>query len=99
MPITKIFAVNQGDDERCPGQPKWFYTNEETAQAVSDGRGWFGGKAPVSHHDALVIDGTAYLLARVEPIELDPVIDDEQSVRQRAIAKLTPEERKALKIR
>ena len=99
MEIRKIYAVNQGDTDRYAGQPAWFFDSKDDAVNCSLGRGWYGGNAPVGEHMALVIDGTAYLLARAEPVALNVTPEDEQAKKNAALAKLTEEERKLLGIR
>jgi hypothetical protein len=99
LAIRKIYAVNQGDDDRHAGSPCWFFENRSDAEQCAVGRGWWGGTAPVSEHNALIVDDQAYLLTRVEPVRLNFTPDDEQAKRNAARAKLTEEERKLLGIR
>ncbi len=99
MEIVTIYAVNQGDDDMHAGKPKWFFRSLTDAKECARGRGWYGSDAPVGNHKALIVDGAAYLLAQPKPVELDPVLDDEQAKKNKAVAKLSDEERKLLGIR
>ena len=94
--IKEIYAVNQGDNEFNCGQPRWFFDAKTDAELCAVGRGWFGGVAPVRHHPAIVVDGKMYLLARVEPVNLNESPEDEQAKKNAARAKLTEAERKLL---
>lgn len=98
MEILKIYAVNQGDNDRHSGTPRWFFEDKQIAVNCSIGRGWYGGNAPIGEHSALIIDGNAYLLARPEPVALNVTPEDEQAKKNAARAKLTEEERKLLGI-
>lgn len=97
--IKKIYAVNQGDDDRHLGHPCWFFEGRSDADNCAVGRGWYGGNAPVSEQNELIVDGEAYLLSRVEPVKLNFTPEDEQAKKNAARAKLTDEERKLLGIR
>jgi hypothetical protein len=97
--IKKIYAVNQGDDDRHTGHPCWFFEGRSDADNCAVGRGWYGRTAPVSEHNALIVNGEAYLLSRVEPVKLNFTPEDEQAKKNAARAKLTDEERKLLGIR
>lgn len=97
--IKKVYAVNQGDDDRSSGSPCWFFEDYAAAKNTAFKRGWYGGDAPISEHNVLVVDGEAYLLARVEPVKLNESPDDILAKKQAVMAKLTDEELKLLGIR
>lgn len=91
-----LYAVHQNDTERNSGTPAWYYTSATEANNVADGRGWYGSKAPVSQHSALLIDGKYWLLANVTPIEVDRGPNWEKEVKAKALAKLTETEKQLL---
>lgn len=98
LEIKEIYAVNQGDNEFNCGQPRWFFDSKTDAELCAVGRGWFGGVAPVRKHSAIVVDGNTYLLARVDPLNINESPEDEQAKKNAARAKLTEAERKLLGI-
>ena len=95
--IIKIYAVHQGDDDRSSGRPQWYFVSRLDAEIVADGRGWYGGDAPISTRSAITAkDGKLYLLADEKPINLNIGPDDLKERKERALKKLTPGERKML---
>ncbi len=94
--VTTIYAVNQGDDDRHCGYPAWFFTTRAAADDCAIDRGWYGGKAPVGEHTALIANGEAYLLASPKPIKLDVHPDDIIAKKRAVLAKLTKEEQELL---
>ena len=97
--FKEVYAVHQGDDDRSIGYPEWFFCDKKDAEMIADGRGWYGGNAPVSTHKAIKAeDGNYYLLAKEEPIQLNVGPDDLEERRQKALNKLTTGERRLLGI-
>lgn len=96
--IKTIYSVNQGDDDRSPGKPKWWFSDVDRANHVAHKRGWYGGDAPVAQHKVIIVGGKTFRLASDEPINilLDIGPEEIETERQKAMAKLTDHERKIL---
>lgn len=94
---TKIFEVFANSDSTegrgrtiCIG----IFTNRENAEARARGQGVMGTNADVKSSTAKVVhfSGEIYLLGRNVEKSFDPT----EELRQRALSKLTPEEKKVL---
>lgn len=96
--IITLFALHT-DSERSLGEPFEFYIDENRAVEMAKGRGWYGGAAPCRPVTAIVWpDGRYYLLRSDTPIPVDcsegrPAAD---VLKERALAKLSLEERRVL---
>lgn len=94
-----VYAVHQGDDDRYSGKPAWYFDSKADAEMIASGRGWYGGKAPISNHKAILgADGNYYLLAKEQPIKLNVGPEDLAEQKEKALKKLTPAERRLLGI-
>lgn len=94
--IKEIYAAcetvsERGDVGKCLG----FSFNENVANKLAEGKGWYGGKGSVEKHFALVLKDEIYLLQDKKPIP-QKLIKDEQVLIDSALSKLTKEEREAL---
>lgn len=95
--LFPMWVVYENADERGDGTPAWFFSNEVVARQQAAGRGWYGGDAPVrEHHGLQTSDGRVYWLQQEEPIALNFTPADAKKMRQRALAKLTRDERMLL---
>ena len=101
--LIDVYCVHQGDDDRSPGYPAFFYSNESQAKAKAKGIGWYGGDAPVRKRRGICFDGDKVYLLDADhsrPIDLDDKRKQaRQEIRKAALTKLTPEERKALRLK
>lgn len=93
--IIKIWAVHQGDNEFTNGYPYYFFLNEVDALYAAKNKGWYGGPAPVTEQWVLLIHDKMYLLQKNEPIKFG-LKTKEEEMRERALKKLTQEEKKVL---
>lgn len=99
--VFEVWAVHQGDDDRSIGRPEWFFTTQKAALEHAQKRGWYGGPAPVTKRLAydLGVGGKILILDVNFP---EPVIIgyseavENQKRRNKALAKLTTEDREAL---
>ena len=96
--VAEVWAVHQGDSERHSGMPKWWFDTKQQADDVAVDRGWYGGTAPVSQHSAIVIGGSCFVLRDTEAKTLNAGPEDEDEIKQKALAKLSATERKVLGI-
>jgi hypothetical protein len=95
----KVWTVNQGDDDRHCGYPKWYFPTYAQAQEVAKGRGWYGGDAPIGEGWAITIelDNETYLLQHEGSAEPTPIVigltpTEEVEIWNKALSKLTLEE-------
>lgn len=99
--IFEVWAVHQGDDDRGSGFPEWFFDSEAAARKHAEKRGWYGSDAPISKRKAydLRSGGKILILDNKFP---EPVIMgyseavENQKKRNKALAKLTKEDREVL---
>lgn len=106
--LITIFEVRQTTDERGSRGPVIGYCDAmSTADARAKGEGWWGGMGKISEVSALVIDGKVWALRQPEPVQvmnleqvrvLKPVPQSEidTELRNAALAKLSPDERRVL---
>lgn len=99
--IFEVWAVHQGDDDRNSGYPEWFFASEAAARKHAEKRGWYGGDAPVSKRLAydLGVGGKILILDNrfPEPLMLGySEAVENQKKRNKALAKLTKEDREVL---
>lgn len=94
--IITVWGVHQGDTDTNRGYPKWFFDNPINAEACAKGRGWYGGKAPIEKYTAIQFEDNAYILLKKNPVKLNYGPEDELAKKEKALKKLTPEERKLL---
>ncbi len=105
MKLITVYVVNQGDDDRYSGKPKWVFRTETQANSVAHGRGWYGGNAPTGPRKAILGDDgeTVYLCDPSEPFRLNIGPEDEKQEKERLLKKLddnfTDYEKKALGIK
>ncbi len=92
-----VYAVMLGGDDRSSGTPGEWYSTESAANIAAKNRGWYGGDAPVKSFPAVRINGKAYILRSANPVDLDlEEAKQNERVKQQALGKLSPEERKVL---
>ncbi|MBK3780238.1 hypothetical protein G3A43_08205 [Paraburkholderia aspalathi] len=103
-----IFEVRQTTDERgTRGTVVGYCDSQSTADACAKGEGWWGGMGMVTEMSALVVDGKVWALRQPEPVEvlnltavraLKPIPQSEldTNLRNAALAKLSPDERRVL---
>lgn len=91
--FTTVWAAHSGMEGKVIGT----YSSEESATAAARGKGEWGGNGVVSSFPAVIINRKCYLLMTREPVDLD---DEErrlkEQLRQQGLARLSPDERKAL---
>ena len=97
--VFNVWVVYEGGDERHHGRPSTTlaFTDEAAANESARGRGWYGGKAHVGSFRAIMgIHGRTWLVTE-EIRDINHVqFDYEATVREKALAKLSDEEKKAL---
>lgn len=96
--IVQLYAVWQGETDYGGGHPQWYFDDERLAHEVARGRGWYGGKAGVSTVLAISTVNGFFILDKPTPMKLDIMEFAPEIARERALAKLTPEEAKLLGI-
>lgn len=101
--LKKVYVVHQGDDDCSSGTPVWFYDSRTKAETIAEGRGWWGGDAPVS--EQLLVegkDGKFYHVSKANSVTLNPDIDKslkKAELRDKALSKLSDEEKDALDLK
>lgn len=92
--IRSMFEVRETvDDKGRLGQTVGYFFNENDAHDAAVGQGWYGSDGVVTPRFSLRVNGSDYLLASKTPIEFGSY---RNLLRQRALAKLTVEEREVL---
>lgn len=103
--LITVWAVNQGDDDRHSGTPHWWFSNEGIARSFAKGKGWYGGDAPVGQHTVLMVPAEVTESGKIEYYLADERVDvdgkeelEENRLKEQALAKLTPEEKRVLRL-
>lgn len=95
-----VYQIYEGGDEWGNERPAEFYSTHTKATLAAKGRGAYGGNAKVETKYAVSFNGVVYVLADKNPIDLDGQLAQRtENIRKQALAKLTPEEVEALKIK
>ena len=96
--IKPVWAIHCNDGERNIGPPTNYYSTKELADQKSIGSGWYGGKAYISAHKAIWVNGVVYVLGNSgHPIDLDDTSKTTREyIKRVALDKLSPEEKAAL---
>lgn len=93
--IEEVYAVNQEDDDRSSGKPKWWFKEKQEAVEAARGMGWYGSNAPISKHHAIIIDHKIFLLQRVSPVYFGGIVSDRE-IKTQALKKLSETEKRVL---
>jgi hypothetical protein len=104
MNVHKVWTVHRNADDHNDGPITDVCAHEALAMQVAKGGGWYGGNAPVVERWAITTDGRTYLIdqeTKGEPVSVAQNLDEirmgqEEKVKRAALAKLTPDERRAL---
>lgn len=100
-PVFTVWTVHRDNDDRSDGPITDVCGTRALAEAAAKGSGWYGGDAPVRTHHAIRVGNATYLLQSEDPVCVAFSLDDlvlahEHATRLKALAKLTPEERRVL---
>lgn len=98
--IKKVYEVWTTEDDRGRrGRMVGVFTEKQVAVNSARGKGWYGGDAEVAEGHAVQLDGKWYRLASPEEVELNTdLIAEEERIKREALAKLSPRERRLLKV-
>lgn len=96
--LIKTYCVYEGGGERSAGEPKWYFVNKDDAEHFAQGKGWYGGPAFVAEMYFIDICGTMFQLKSDQPVNFDFTYLDQKELVNKALAKLTASERKALQL-
>lgn len=97
--FRNVWAVYSGGSEKHSGKPEWFYDDEWKAKEAAKGKGWYGGTAHVEKFRAVEIDDKTYVLAGLncaQPVLMNYGPKEIEETKERAMAKLTDKELRAL---
>jgi hypothetical protein len=64
--IVTAYAVHRDDSDVRQGEPAYFFNTEATANRFATGRGWYGGKAPVTKQYLLYVPAANSPSGKVE---------------------------------
>ena len=96
-----VWTVHRECDDRRDGPITDICGTQELANSVAKGSGWYSGDAAVKKRHAITVEGNTYLLEHERPIIValsfgDIDVARKVALREKAISKLTAEEREAL---
>jgi hypothetical protein len=92
--LIDVYSVHETVDERSThGKLLGYFRDSDDAYYHAHGRGWYGSEASVNSHHALKIKDRVFITSTPFPIEFGPA---NLTDRERALAKLTPADKKAL---
>jgi hypothetical protein len=93
-----IYGVYGGGDERrAPDELRGYFSRSSVADQHAKGIGWYGGPGLVKKELAISIGDKVYVLKHPDPVDLDEKDKKAQDeLRQKALAKLSPDEQRAL---
>lgn len=95
--FTVYAAHGDGGNEYRQGPVIAVCSTRAQAEAVAKNAGWYGGDGGVTEMAAIKINGEVYALRNRHPVDLDGHEKARREMeRQKAIAKLTPDELAAL---
>ena len=98
VPLWSVYETINEYGSR--GKPVGYFTNEAAANGAAEKRGWYGGPGLVETGYGLVINGETFLLGLKDPITPDlDLTREHERIKAQGLAKLTPDERRALGVR
>ena len=95
--LGNAYTVHTSVDEfRHDGEFIGVFSVEKAAEEAALGHGWYGSKGNVRKIDTITIDGEAFWLKNIEPLNVSDSYEKKQMLISQAKSKLSLEEQEAL---